>query len=375
MNHQDHSTYGMCKTNTRPWTAVTNETPEFGKITDRFTLLGNSSAFNRMLLLTDKLSKVSAPVLIEGETGTGKEMVARAIHYRGPRRNQAFVPINCGAFPDNLIESELFGHIKGAFTDARADQPGLVETAAGGTLFLDEVDALTPRAQVALLRFLQDGSYRPIGARVERKVDVRVIAATNGCLNDLVQSRSFRCDLLYRLRILGMKLPPLRERENDALLLANFFFNQCKEQFPCNAKEIDQDSCSWFCRYPWPGNIRELEGLIYRETVICDDTTLRLVSPLAYGSEHRRADEDYTSERFDKTYSSAKSAALEQFERQYLTRLMERSRGNVSQAARLAGKERRALGKLLKKHGLSASRDNFDPPWVISTPDRKDHYS
>ena len=167
-----------------------------------FTLLGNSLAFNRMLLLVEKLSKVNAPVLLEGETGTGKEMVARAIHYRGTRTGQAFVPLNCGAFQDNLIESELFGHVKGAFTDARTDQPGLVETAAEGTLFLDEVDALTPKAQVALLRFLQDGSYRPIGARVERKVNVRVIAATNGRLDDLVESRAFRGDLLYRLRVL-----------------------------------------------------------------------------------------------------------------------------------------------------------------------------
>ena len=229
-------------------------------------LLGKSPAFAQTLAFIDKLARVQAPILIEGETGTGKEMVARAIHYRSSRKNNAFVPVNCGGFPDSLIDSELFGHIRGAFTDAKTDQPGLVETAAGGTLFLDEIDSLTPRAQVALLRFLQDGSYRPIGARVERKANVRVISATNGSLDDLTKSRAFRSDLLYRLRILGLQLPPLRERDDDALLLAQAFFERCKTQFTCTPKELDQESCSWFRRYPWPGNVRELEGLVYRAT-------------------------------------------------------------------------------------------------------------
>lgn len=355
MNEQEHTAFDASKPKLRPRAYTSDVTPEVGGAGGSFTLLGNSSAFNRMLHLVEKLSKVNAPVLLEGETGTGKEMVARAIHYRGIRRGQAFVPLNCGAFPDNLIESELFGHVKGAFTDARTDQPGLVETAAGGTLFLDEVDALTPKAQVALLRFLQDGSYRPIGARIERKVDVRVIAATNGRLDDLVESRAFRGDLLYRLRILGMKLPPLRERENDAALLANFFFNRCKVQFPCNPAEIDQDSCSWFRSYGWPGNIRELEGLIYRETVMCDEKVLFLSCPLRetrQPSTHGASLSDFCN----KTYSSAKLAVLEQFEQQYLAHLMERARGNVSQAARLAGKERRALGKLLKKYGIKGPK-------------------
>jgi two-component system response regulator GlrR len=318
-------------------------------------LLGQSPAFAQMLALVDKVAKVHAPLLIEGETGTGKEMVARAIHYQGGRRDHAFVPINCGAFPDSLIDSELFGHLRGAFTDAKTDQPGLVETAAGGTLFLDEVDSLTPRAQVTLLRFLQDGSYRPIGARVERKANVRIIAATNGSMDDLIKSRAFRSDLLYRLRVLGLKLPPLRERDDDALLLAQVFFERCKAQFSCPAEELDQESCSWFRRYPWPGNVRELEGLVYRETVVCDDTTLRLTPPALFDYERRHiAERRATIGFFDETYSSAKSKALHQFERQYLSQLMEQADGNVSQAARLAGKERRALGKLLKKHSFTS---------------------
>jgi DNA-binding NtrC family response regulator len=355
MNGQAHVNYGLHKTNSPLAVVIPNEVAELGGVTDHFTLLGNSSAFSRMLHLLDKLAKFQAPVLIEGETGTGKEMVARAIHYRGIRHDQAFVPINCGAFPDNLIESELFGHVKGAFTDAKGDQPGLVETAANGTLFLDEVDALTPRAQIALLRFLQDGTYRPIGARVERKVDVRIIAATNSRLDDLVKLRAFRPDLLYRLRILGIKLPPLRDRDDDAMLLANVFFNRCKVKFHCQANNLDQESCNWFHRYSWPGNVRELEGLIYRETVVCDDTTLRLPHPELYSSERRGTFERRLTGFLETTYSSAKSMVLEQFERHYLSQLMARTGGNVSQAARLAGKERRAFGKLLKKYGITGA--------------------
>lgn len=320
---------------------------------ESFQLLGKSTAFSRMLALVEKLAKTQAPLLIEGETGTGKEMVARAIHYMGPRRDHAFVPINCGAFPESLIDSELFGHIKGAFTDARSDQLGLVETAARGTLFLDEVDTLPPKAQVALLRFLQDGSYRPIGARVERKVDVRVIAATNGCMDDLVRTRSFRGDLLYRLRVLSLKLPPLREREDDALLLANVFFDRYKARFSCVPQKLDHGSCNWFRRYSWPGNVRELEGLIFRSAVTCEEEILRLAPPDA--AEHGHHNWEYPMSGFlEETYSLAKSRVLEQFEYQYLHQLMERAGGNVSQAARLAGKERRALGKLLKKHGIAA---------------------
>lgn len=329
------------------------KTPALSRNVEKVILLGKSPAFLQMLALVDKVAKVQAPVLIEGETGTGKEMVARAIHYRGGRRDHAFVPINCGAFPDSLIDSELFGHVRGAFTDAKTDQRGLVEMAGGGTLFLDEVDSLSPRAQVALLRFLQDGSYRPIGGRVERKANVRVIAATNGCMDDLIKSRAFRSDLLYRLRVLGLKLPPLRERDDDALLLAQVFFERCKAQFNCTAVELDQESCNWFRRYPWPGNVRELEGLVYRTTVISDEATLQLAPPAIFSSERRQARERRTTAFFEETYSLAKSRVLEQFERHYLEQLMERAGGNVSQAARLAGKERRALGKLLKKHRVA----------------------
>lgn len=353
MNQKEATKYLRDNTILTPAAEIPNRPKNLELATGRLPLLGNSLAFSRMLDLMCKFARINAPILIEGETGTGKEMVARSIHYESSRRDQPFVPINCGAFPENLIESELFGHVKGAFTDARTDQSGLVEAAANGTLFLDEVDSLTPRAQVILLRFLQDGTYRPLGARVERKVDVRVIAATNSSLDELVKSHAFRCDLLYRLRILGMKLPALRDREDDAILLANVFFDRCKTKFDCEATNLDQESCSWFRRYSWPGNIRELEGLICREAVICDDTTLRLHLPQYHDSERRRTSERRSASFMDTTYSLAKSVTVEQFERQYLSQLMKRTGGNVTQAARIAGKERRAFGKLLKKHELT----------------------
>lgn len=321
---------------------------------DRFALAGNSEAFRKALSFIAKLAQLDVPVLIEGETGTGKELAARALHYQGMRRDRPFIPVNCGAFPDTLIESELFGHVKGAFTDARRDHPGLVETAAGGTLFLDEVDALTPKAQVALLRFLQDASYRPVGGRVEQRADVRVIAASNAPLDVLTESGDFRLDLLFRLRIMSLALPPLREREGDALVLARLFLTRCRKEHGCQVVELDEDSCGWFGRYHWPGNVRELESLIYREALISDQPVLRLAAPLSVEQERRRR-LDRRLPAFDGLdFAAAKARAVEHFERGYLRQLIASAEGNVSRAARLAGKERRAMGKLLKKHGIGS---------------------
>lgn len=320
------------------------------------TLLGASPAFTAAIALIEKMAALPAPVMLEGETGTGKELAARAIHYGGVRRDFPFVPVNCGTIPDTLIESELFGYSKGAFTDARADTPGLVTAADGGTLFLDEVDALSPKAQVAVLRFLQDGSYRPVGSRVERKANVRIIAATNAPLDTLTTAGGFRLDLLYRLRILSLRLPPLREREDDAMLLARAFLERCRAEYRCRVERLDETSCDWFRRYPWPGNVRELEGLVYREAMVSDGDILRLSPPSGLVGERRRAG-DRRGASFDGlSYAHAKSRALEQFDRQYLDSLMEQTMGNVSQAARLSGKERRALGKLLKKNGIDSGR-------------------
>jgi len=242
-------------------------------------MIGRSPAFRIADALIYKISAYDAPVLIEGETGTGKELAARAIHYRGARSGRPFVPVNCGALPDALIESELFGHRRGAFTDARDDKPGLVELARGGTLFLDEVDALTHKAQVTLLRFLQDQQFRPLGGRREEQADVRIITASNRVLERQVEAGAFRLDLFRRLKLLHVTLPPLRERGSDIPLLAEHFVRACGARYGKAALPIDPETLAWFERYRWPGNIRELENLIRRYVLLAEGESISIPAP------------------------------------------------------------------------------------------------
>jgi two-component system response regulator GlrR len=298
-----------------------------------------------MTVLIDKLAVYDAPVMIEGETGTGKELAARAIHYGSRRRDQPFVPTNCGAIPDALFENELFGHRRGAFTDARDDQPGLVSIANGGTLFLDEIDSLTPKGQVALLRFLQDQQYRPLGGRTHHQADVRLIAACNRSLDQLASAGQFRSDLLYRLKIMTLLVPPLRQRAGDAALLAEHFVTVGSARFGKPPKIFDGDTLDWFDHYGWPGNVRELENLVYREFLLADGPCILVPAPGATASGGRG--------RYDGlSYREAKTRAIEAFERHFLTTTMARAQGSVSTAARLVRTERRHLGRLLKRFGI-----------------------
>jgi two-component system, NtrC family, response regulator GlrR len=310
-------------------------------------MIGRSLAFRIADTLIEKMSAFDAPVLIEGETGTGKELAARAIHYRGARADRPFVPVNCGALPDALIENELFGHRRGAFTDARDDKPGLIELARGGTLFLDEIDALTPKAQVTLLRFLQDQQFRPLGGRREEQADVRIITASNRVLERQVEAGAFRLDLLYRLKLLHLTLPPLRERGADIALLAEHFVRACSARYRKPALPIDPQTLAWFERYRWPGNIRELENLIQRHLLLAEGESISVPAPAALSAV--RAAEGTVN------YRQAKSRAIAEFESRFLANLMGQANGNVSAAARISGTERRHLGRLLKKHGISKS--------------------
>lgn len=314
-------------------------------------MIGRSISFLGMTRLVGKVAACDAPVLVEGETGTGKELVARAIHYLSARRENPFIPVNCGAIPDTLVESELFGHQKGAFTDAKTPQPGLVCLAKGGTLFLDEVDALTPKGQVTLLRFLQDQEYRPLGSGDLRKGDVRVITASNADLSQLACTGAFRLDLLFRLRILYLRLDPLRDRQGDVALLAQHFLAVCEERFHQGRKTLHPETQAWMERHSWPGNVRELEHFIYREYLLADGAVIRAEIP---ESPQEAASDDLEACLREPNYRQAKAQAMANFERTYLARLLDLAEGNVSLAARLAGKERRSLGKLLKKYGLSA---------------------
>jgi DNA-binding NtrC family response regulator len=311
----------------------------------RSNLIGSSPQMERVALHLRKIASVDATVLINGETGTGKELAARAIHYLGSRRDKPFIPLNCGALPEQLVESELFGHERGAFTDAKNASPGLVAEADGGTLFLDEVDALNYKAQAAILRFLQDHSYRRVGSGVTRQANVRVLAATNSRLETLVEQGRFRRDLMYRLNVLTMQLPPLRERSGDAVEMAQVFLSRFAHQYRLPEKPLHASALEFIAQHDWPGNIRELENMIHREFLMCDTREIHLGSRRLQDAEHEGISQ----------FKSAKEKLIHDFERRYVRDVLTRVDGNLTRAAKLAGQERSAFGKLVRKHGLSPS--------------------
>ena len=305
-------------------------------------LIGRSPVFLAVTRSLARIARFDVPVLIQGETGTGKELAARVIHYQSPRSHRPFIPVNCGALPDLLVENELFGHERGAYTDARDSTAGVVALADGGTLFLDEIDALSAKAQVTLLRFLQDQRYRPLGAPSDRAVNVRVMAATNRNLEQLVDRGEFRADLLFRIKVLFVDLPPLRRREGDATLLAEHFLDKCAERFEQPRKRIGAAARQWFEHYDWPGNVRELENLILRTALMSDG------HELVVAHEAPASAACVTSA----SYAAAKAAAVADFDRRFLRDLLTRKAGNITRAAAEAGKDRRAFGRLIKKYGL-----------------------
>jgi DNA-binding NtrC family response regulator len=324
----------------------------------RLNLLGQSSAFLRALDLIGRVSACDETVLVSGETGTGKELAGRAIHYLGSRRDHPFVPVNCGGIPDTLLESEFFGHERGAFTDARDRRQGLLAEARGGTLFLDEVEAMSSRAQVVLLRFLQDQRFRPLGSSGMVTADVRIIAATNADLEQLVRHAQFRRDLLFRLSVLIVPLPPLRERTGDPALLAQKFLDRFSETYRRPPKRLSSASVAWLGKHDWPGNVRELESLILREYLVGEGDEIVLAG--AEPANPPPVDDEVavdTSNAIDgaRPFRQAKASAVCEFERAYLRDLLRRAGGNVSLAARIADKDRTTLKRLLRRHGIDPS--------------------
>ncbi|RMF64549.1 MAG: sigma-54-dependent Fis family transcriptional regulator [Calditrichaeota bacterium] len=280
-----------------------------------------------------------ATVLIEGESGTGKELVARAIHYNGDRRDKPFMALFCGSLPDSLLESELFGHKKGAFTGAVADKRGLFEAAHGGTFFLDEVGDLSPQLQTKLLRVLQEGEIKRVGENEIRKVDVRIISATNRDLYAMVKEGTFREDLYYRLNTISIRMPPLRQRKSDIPLLAHHFLDKFAVKKKAGIKGIDKDAQEALMNYSWPGNVRELENTIERAVVMArgefitvDD--LRLPST-AGGVEKVEA-----------------GMSLKEVEKRLVARTLQEQEGNVSETARILGVSRRWLHYKIKEWNL-----------------------
>jgi len=324
-----------------------------------FVFIGESAAFARVQRLIEKLSTCDAHVLIKGETGTGKELAARSIHYSGARREGPFLPLNCGAIPENLVESELFGHVRGAFTDAREAYSGIVAQAEGGTLFLDEIEALGPRGQVALLRFLQDLEYRPVGGSTPRSANVRVIAASNVDLSMLAHNGTYRQDLLFRINVLVLEMPSLRSRSDDVVLLAEAFVERFGQRYGKRQMRLHPASIDWLRSQAWPGNVRELENLVHREVLLSDGgTTVRLGPSTGQAPGVLNCDTGVTLT--GSAFRQAKAHVVAEFERAYLTELLARTGGNVAQAARLCGQERSRLNKLVRKHGLDRTRFSRD---------------
>jgi transcriptional regulator with GAF, ATPase, and Fis domain len=313
-------------------------------------IIGGSRRMVEMFRLLDKVVETDVPVLIQGESGTGKELVARAIHYSGPLKDRPFVSENCAALPDTLLESELFGHVKGSFTGASRDKKGLFEVAHGGTLFLDEVGEMSPDMQKKLLRALQEGEIRPVGGKDTVKVDVRLLSASNRDLTEMVGAGEFREDLFYRLRVLTVELPPLRERIEDLPALARFFLEKYTDEMKTGRRIFDGDVLGALAAHRWPGNVRELENEIKRLVALSDHViTTDLLSPgiVPAGAQRKTSlPSDFGDEVHDLTH------LVEDVETREIIKALECSDGNKTRAAEMLGISRFTLQRKLEKYGI-----------------------
>ncbi len=327
---------------------------ELARQHDREDIVGEHPEMQKLSRLITQVARTTTTVLITGESGTGKELIARAIHYRGPRRDKPFVPVNPAAIPESLVESELFGHEKGAFTGAHQRKLGRFELAQGGTLFLDEIGLLRPEVQAKLLRVLQEREIERVGGTHAIKIDVRIVAATNLDLRRAVASGAFREDLFYRLNVMPITVPPLRERIEDLPLLVDHFIRRYNHECNKRIEALTPDALAALGSYTWPGNVRELQNIVERTVVLVDgplisaaDLPLDLtISPTRPGSasDKRRVDLNEASDRF---------------ERLIVQRVLEEARGNVSEAARVLGLHRNSLKVKLAR-------------WKLADADRED---
>jgi len=323
-------------------------------------LVGTSPAMRKLRAALDRLASQDVSILIRGESGTGKELVARALHERGTRRKRRFVALNCGAIPETLIDSELFGHAKGAFTGATADRPGVFVEADGGTLFLDEIGDMPTAVQARLLRVLQEGEVRPVGGSGVRSVDVRVIAATHVDLTAAVEQGKFRQDLFYRLNVVVLSAPPLRERLEDLPILAAHFLRKHGGTAPMT---LSPDALDVMTTYAWPGNVRELENAIMHAVALRQGDVIApesLPHAISARAEVRSSGVmpvvgPVSDDEQLPPLTEAKRRASAVFEKNYLTMAMERAKGSISEAARLAGLDRTNFRRLLQRHGIDAT--------------------
>jgi two-component system response regulator HydG len=314
-------------------------------------LVGQSPLMRAIFKMVETVSYSGATVLIQGESGTGKELVARAIHYRSPRKDKAFVAVNCSALTETLLESELFGHVKGSFTGATANKKGLFEAAEGGTIFLDEIGDVPPATQVRLLRVLQEGEVKRVGSNETTHVDVRVIAASNVDLAKAREQGRFREDLFYRLNVISVQLPPLRDRPEDVPLLAHHFLTLYASKMGKKVGGFSPAAMEALTCNRWTGNVRELENVIERAVVLTSSEVLDVDDlPPGFRDGPKGGGEVEVFSLAHLPYAQAKRLAMRAFERRYLSALLEKSGNNVSSAARAAGVDRSNFRRLLKQY-------------------------
>jgi len=325
------------------------------EVADRYSfanIVGRSAAMHKAFGLLRKAADSESTVLLLGESGTGKELFARAIHYASRRAQARFVPVNCGAIPHDLLESELFGHARGAFTGASEAREGLFREADGGTLFLDEISELDLDLQIKLNRAIQEGEVRPVGETRTHQVNVRIVAATNRDLRQSVEDKQFREDLFFRLSVFPIRIPPLRERLEDIPLLVSHFLRGLAERIGHHIEGIEPDALKLLMSYDWPGNVRQLENAVER-AVLLEETARLTRATLAEGLEDLAA--AAADPLLDLPYKEAMDLAAGHASREYVLGLLRRTEGNVTRAADHAGIERESFHRLMRKHGIDAS--------------------
>lgn len=312
-------------------------------------IIGKSPAIQEVIEVIKRVSQTDANILITGESGTGKELVAKAIHARSLRKPEPFIPVDCAALPENLLESELFGYEKGAFTGANTSKPGLFETAHGGTLFLDEIGEIPMTMQAKLLRAIQERQVRRLGSNKFISIDVRIISATNREIKKSVQEKTFREDLYYRLNVIQISVPPLRERRGDIPVLALHFMDRFAALNKKDIRSISPDAMGVMENYSWPGNVRELQNIMERAVVLCDADKITIED---LPKEVCMAPPPLPVENL--LYKDAKEAWLAAFEKNYLSSLLKGTSGNISRAAQKAGIDRKTIHRLIKRYKLNA---------------------
>jgi DNA-binding NtrC family response regulator len=323
-------------------------------------IVGKSKKMQEIYRIISKVAPTDSTVLIYGQSGTGKELIARAIHFNSPRREKQFVPVDCAVLSENLLESELFGHIRGSFTGAVTTKPGLFEIADGGTVFLDEVGNISLAIQAKLLRVLQEREFTPVGGTKVKKVDIRLIAATNKNLEKMIKEETFREDLYYRLNIVPIYLPPLKERQEDIPMLASHFLKKYSEEMGKATKGFTPEAMERLMKYLWPGNVRELENVIERSVVMVDEEMVRpdhLILPKGEEKEGIEIQVPFTSEELKELKKHLREKSVEDIERVFIISALDRNNWNVTRASEEVGMLRPNFQALMRKHNLRAKEE------------------